>query len=82
MRQLSHLSLFFSQYRHHFEYSTMTLLGSQSIQKMNQPIAIINLNGDILEINSEAQQLLQDQQRIQIKQRRFVLNEQHQQHTL
>lgn len=43
------------QYRHHFEYSTMTLLGSQLIQKMNQPIAIINLNGDILEINSEAQ---------------------------
>jgi len=67
------------QYRHHFEYSTMTLLGSQLIQKMNQPIAIINLNGDILEINSEAQQLLQDQQQIQIQQRRFVLNEQHQQ---
>ncbi|ENX40466.1 helix-turn-helix transcriptional regulator [Acinetobacter sp. NIPH 2100] len=67
------------QYRHHFEYSTMTLLGSQLIQKMNQPIAIINLNGDILEINSEAQQLLQDHQQIQIKQRRFILNEKHQQ---
>lgn len=67
------------QYRHHFEYSTMTLLGSQLIQKMNQPIAIINLNGDILEINAEAEQLFENNELIQIKQRRFSLNEHHQQ---
>ncbi len=67
------------QYRHHFEYSTMTLLGSQLIQKMNQPIAIINLNGDILEINTEAEQLLASNEQIQIKQRRFLLNENKQQ---
>ncbi|WP_332606171.1 helix-turn-helix transcriptional regulator [Acinetobacter sp. ESBL14] len=63
------------QYRHHFEYSTMTLLGSQLIQKMNQPIAIINLNGDILEINNEAEQLLKNNTQIQIQQRRFIFNE-------
>ncbi|OBY73952.1 helix-turn-helix transcriptional regulator [Acinetobacter gyllenbergii] len=63
------------QYRHHFEYSTMTLLGSQLIQKMNQPIAIINLNGDILEINNEAEQLLKNNAQIQIQQRRFIFNE-------
>lgn len=67
------------QYRHHFEYSTMTLLGSQLIQKMNQPIAIINLNGDILEINAEAEQLFENNELIQIKQRRFSLNQHHQQ---
>jgi len=63
------------QYRHHFEYSTMTLLGSQLIQKMNQPIAIINLNGDILEINAEAEQLLKQNPFIQIQQRRFIFSE-------
>ncbi|AVZ85255.1 helix-turn-helix transcriptional regulator [Acinetobacter sp. WCHA45] len=67
------------QYRHHFEYSTMTLLGSQLIQKMNQPIAIINLNGDILELNTEAKQLLENSKLIQIKQRRFAFNESSQQ---
>lgn len=67
------------QYRHHFEYSTMTLLGSQLIQKMNQPIAIINLNGDILELNIEAKQLLENSKLIQIKQRRFAFNESSQQ---
>ncbi|TVT76455.1 MULTISPECIES: helix-turn-helix transcriptional regulator [Acinetobacter] len=67
------------QYRHHFEYSSMTLLGSQLIQKMNQPIAIINLNGDILEINTEAEQLLASNEQIQIKQRRFLLSENKQQ---
>lgn len=67
------------QYRHHFEYSTMTLLGSQLIQKMNQPIAIINLNGDILELNTEAKQLLDNSKLIQIKQRRFAFNESSQQ---
>ncbi len=60
------------QYRHHFEYSTMTLLGSQLIQKMKQAIAIINFNGDILELNAEAQQLFEINPQIQIKQRRFV----------
>lgn len=63
------------QYRHHFEYSTMTLLGSQLIQKMNQPIAIINLNGDILEINGEAEQLLKNNPHIHIQQRRFIFSE-------
>ncbi|NIE97919.1 helix-turn-helix transcriptional regulator [Acinetobacter sp. Tr-809] len=63
------------QYRHHFEYSTMTLLGSQLIQKMNQPIAIINLNGDILEINREAEQLLEHNPHICIQQRRFIFSE-------
>ena len=67
------------QYRHHFEYSTMTLLGSQLIQKMNQPIAIINLNGDILELNTEAKQVLENSKLIQIKQRRFAFNESSQQ---
>lgn len=67
------------QYRHHFEYSTMTLLGSQLIQKMNQPIAIINLNGDILELNTETKQLLENSKLIQIKQRRFAFNESSQQ---
>lgn len=67
------------QYRHHFEYSTMTLLGSQLIQKMKQPIAIINLNGDILELNIEAKQLLENSKLIQIKQRRFAFNESSQQ---
>lgn len=67
------------QYRHHFEYSTMTLLGSQLIQKMNQPIAIINLNGDILELNTEAKQLLENSKLIQIKQRRFAFIESSQQ---
>lgn len=67
------------QYRHHFEYSTMTLLGSQLIQKMKQPIAIINLNGDILEINAEAEQLFENNELIQIKQHRFSLSEHHQQ---
>lgn len=67
------------QYRHHFKYSTMTLLGSQLIQKMNQPIAIINLNGDILELNTEAKQLLENSKLIQIKQRRFAFNESSQQ---
>lgn len=67
------------QYRHHFEYSTMTLLGSQLIQKMNQPIAIINLNGDILELNTEAKQLLENSKLIQIKHRRFAFNESSQQ---
>lgn len=67
------------QYRHHFEYSTMTLLGSQLIQKMKQPIAIINLNGDILELNTEAKQLLENSKLIQIKQRRFAFNESSQQ---
>ena len=54
------------QYRHHFEYSTMTLLGSQLIQKMKQAIAIINFNGDILELNAEAQQLFEINPQIQI----------------
>ena len=67
------------QYRHHFEYSTMTLLGSQLIQKMNQPIAIINLNRDILELNTQAKQLLENSKLIQIKQRRFAFNESSQQ---
>lgn len=51
----------------------MTLLGSQLIQKMKQAIAIINFNGDILELNAEAQQLFEINPQIQIKQRRFVL---------
>lgn len=63
------------QYRHHFEYSTMTLLGSQLIQKIKQPIAIINLNGDILEINHDAKQLFENHQQIQIRQRRFIFSE-------
>ncbi|MEG0650911.1 MAG: helix-turn-helix transcriptional regulator [Acinetobacter sp.] len=67
------------QYRHHFEYSLMTLLGSQLIQKMNQPIAIINLNGDVLELNTEAKQLLKNNESIQIKQRRFAFNKSRQQ---
>ena len=62
------------QYRHHFEYSTMTLLGSQLIQKMKQPIAIINLNGDILEMNPEAKHLLANNQHIQTRQRRFTFS--------
>ncbi|ENW03199.1 helix-turn-helix transcriptional regulator [Acinetobacter beijerinckii] len=66
------------QYRHHFEYSTMTLLGSQLIQKMKQPIALINLNGDILEINPEAQSLLEQNDHIGIKQRRFIFTEKNQ----
>jgi len=66
-------------YRHHFEYSTMTLLGSQLIQKMNQPIAIINLNGDILEMNGEAEKFIENNAHIQIEQRRFFFKPHQQQ---
>lgn len=66
-------------YRHHFEYSTMTLLGSQLIQKMNQPIAIINLNGDILEMNGEAEKFIENNAYIQIEQRRFFFKPHQQQ---
>lgn len=66
-------------YRHHFEYSTMTLLGSQLIQKMNQPIAIINLNGDILEMNGEAEKFIENNAHIHIEQRRFFFKAHQQQ---
>ena len=46
---------------------------------MNQPIAIINLNGDVLELNTEAKQLLKNNESIQIKQRRFAFNKSRQQ---
>ena len=66
------------QHRHHFEYSTRTLLGSQLIQKLKQPIAIINLNGTVLEMNEEAKQLFENNQHIHLDQRRFIFSEEHQ----
>lgn len=66
------------QHRHHFEYSTRTLLGSQLIQKLKQPIAIINLNGTVLEMNEEAKQLFENSQHIHLDQRRFIFSEEHQ----
>jgi len=63
------------QHRHHFEYSTRTLLGSQLIQKLKQPIAIINLNGTILELNDEAKQLFENNKYIHLDQRHFAFSE-------
>ena len=40
---------------------------------------IINLNGDVLELNTEAKQLLKNNESIQIKQRRFAFNKSRQQ---
>lgn len=63
------------QHRHHFEYSTRTLLGSQLIQKIKQPIAIINLNGTVLELNDEARQLCENNPHLRLDQRRFTFNQ-------
>lgn len=63
------------QHRHHFEYSTRTLFGSQLIQKIKQPIAIINLNGTVLELNDEAKQLCKNNPHLHFYQRRFSFNE-------
>ncbi|NNP70544.1 LuxR C-terminal-related transcriptional regulator [Acinetobacter sp. Ac_5812] len=63
------------QHRHHFEYSTRTLLGSQLIQKIKQPIAIINLNGTVLELNDEAKQLCENNPHLHLYQRRFSFDE-------
>ena len=66
------------QHRHHFEYSTRTLLGSQLIQKLKQPIAMISLNGIILEMNHEAKHLFKNNPHIDIQQRQFVFSEKNQ----
>lgn len=66
------------QHRHHFEYSTRTLLGSQLIQKLKQPIAMISLNGIILEMNHEAKQLFENNPHIDIQQRQFIFSEHNQ----
>ncbi|MDQ1207920.1 DNA-binding CsgD family transcriptional regulator [Acinetobacter baylyi] len=66
------------QHRHHFEYSTRTLLGSQLIQKIKQPIAIINLNGTVLELNDDAKNLCENNPHLYLHQRRFTFTANHQ----
>lgn len=72
-RLMPHLKRVMSVKRELFEFSIENIVGYNLIDKLRQPIILLNLSGQIVYYNQAADQLLKDNNHIQSKDNKLIL---------
>ncbi|GAA5014489.1 hypothetical protein GCM10023206_24640 [Acinetobacter puyangensis] len=77
-RLMPHLKRVVMAQRHLYEFSTHSIVGYHLIDKLTQPIMLLNLSGNVVHYNQTMQQFLDNTQAIQIQEQQLCLPEQSQ----
>ncbi|NWK82237.1 LuxR C-terminal-related transcriptional regulator [Acinetobacter sp. SwsAc4] len=73
-RLIPHLKRIMLVKRELFEFSVKNIVGYNLIDKLSQPIILLNLSGQIVHYNEAADQLLKDNHHIQSKDNKLILH--------
>lgn len=73
-RLMPHLKRIMLVKRELFEFSVENIVGYNLIDKLSQPIILLNLSGQIVHYNEAADQLLKDNHHIQSKDNKLILH--------
>lgn len=81
-RLLPHLKRVVVAQRSHYEFSLNNLVGYNLIDKLTQPIFLLNLSGQVIHLNTAMQEIFKKEPKIQIKNNMLILPEQDQKRLL